>query len=414
MIDLSQTIPKGFSTGTHRTRSPAETFASVSRFLPVMGITRVANVTGLDDVGIPVVMVCRPNSRSVAVSQGKGLTLAAAKTSGLMESVEGYHAETITLPLKLASYEELRYTHRVVDVTRLPLIRETRFHFNKRILWIEGQDLIGGESVWVPYEMVHTDYTLPPITGESCFPLTSNGLASGNHQLEAVAHGINEVVERDATTLWGFLPTEAQRATRIDPATVDDPSCRLVLDQLARAEIDALIWDITSDVGLPSFQCLIFQQGDQRLRGLYGMLGMGTHTNREIALLRALTEAVQSRLTLIAGSRDDIGREHYQHGHQLEIIRRIREEAHAFPPERSFQSVPTFPHPTFNEDIRCQIEHLQAVGIDSVIAVDLTKPELRIPVVRMIIPGLELIGELDDYFPGRRAQALLHKLKQNT
>jgi ribosomal protein S12 methylthiotransferase accessory factor YcaO len=29
---------------------------------PVMGITRVANVTGLDSVGIPVVMVCRPNS----------------------------------------------------------------------------------------------------------------------------------------------------------------------------------------------------------------------------------------------------------------------------------------------------------------------------------------------------------------
>ncbi len=412
MIDLNQTIPKGFSTGTHRTRSPAETFAYVSRFLPVMGITRVANVTGLDDVGIPVVMVCRPNSRSVAVSQGKGLTLEAAKTSGLMESVEGYHAETITLPLKLASYEELRYTHNVVDVTRLPLIRETRFHFNKRILWIEGQDLIGGAAVWVPYELVHTDYTVPPITGESCFPLTSNGLASGNHLLEAVAHGINEVVERDATTLWGLLPTEAQRATRIDPATVDDPSCRLVLDQLARAEIDLLIWDITSDVGLPSFQCLIYDAGDQRLRALYGMLGMGTHTTREIALLRALTEAVQSRLTLIAGSRDDIGREHYQRGHQIELIRRIRSEARDFPSERSFQSVPTFPHATFNDDIRCQIEHLQAVGINSLIAVDLTKSELRIPVVRVIIPGLELIGELDDYFPGARAQALLRELER--
>ena len=67
--------------------------------MPTMGITRIANITGLDRLGIPVVMVCRPNSRSIAVSQGKGLTLDAAKASGLMESVETFHAESITRPL---------------------------------------------------------------------------------------------------------------------------------------------------------------------------------------------------------------------------------------------------------------------------------------------------------------------------
>ncbi len=81
--------------------------------MPVLGITRIANITGLDSIGIPVTMVCRPNARSLAVSQGKGLDLVAAKVSGLMESVETYHAETITLPLKIATYEELRYTHTV-------------------------------------------------------------------------------------------------------------------------------------------------------------------------------------------------------------------------------------------------------------------------------------------------------------
>jgi YcaO-like protein with predicted kinase domain len=79
-----------------------------------MGITRIANVTGLDSVGIPVVMVCRPNSRSVAVSQGKGIDLGSAHASGLMEAAELYHAETITLPMRLATYEELRYQHNVV------------------------------------------------------------------------------------------------------------------------------------------------------------------------------------------------------------------------------------------------------------------------------------------------------------
>src|SRR5207244_5110666 len=100
-----------FHSGTHRTIVPEETLRKVRPLMPVMGITRIANVTGLDCIGIPVVMVCRPNSRALAVAQGKGLDLDAAKASGLMESVEAYHAERITLPLKLASQEELRYTH---------------------------------------------------------------------------------------------------------------------------------------------------------------------------------------------------------------------------------------------------------------------------------------------------------------
>src|SRR2546422_8644384 len=102
---------KSLRRGTHRSASLNDTLNRVLRFAPVMGITRIANVTGLDSIGIPVVMVCRPNSRSLAVSQGKGLELTAAKASGLMESIEVYHAETITFPLRLCSYEEIRYSH---------------------------------------------------------------------------------------------------------------------------------------------------------------------------------------------------------------------------------------------------------------------------------------------------------------
>ena len=89
-------------------------------FMPAMGITRIANVTGLDRIGIPVVMVCRPNSRSIAVSQGKGVTLDAAKASGLMESIEAWHAERIELPLKLAGSSDLSVNHRLIDIERLP------------------------------------------------------------------------------------------------------------------------------------------------------------------------------------------------------------------------------------------------------------------------------------------------------
>src|SRR3954470_5285453 len=153
--------PKIFRLGTHRAVRPEETVERVRPFMAAMGITRIANITGLDRIGVPVVMVCRPNSRSLAVSQGKGLDLAAAKASGLMESVEDYHAERIALPLKLGSYEELRHSHRLVDVTKLPRTTSSRFHPSLPVLWIEGYDLLQQEPVWVPHDLVHMRYTLP-------------------------------------------------------------------------------------------------------------------------------------------------------------------------------------------------------------------------------------------------------------
>jgi ribosomal protein S12 methylthiotransferase accessory factor YcaO len=139
---------KAYRSGTHRTVSPAETLARVRSLMGRMGITRIANVTGLDRIGVPVVMVCRPNSRSIAVSQGKGLDLDAAKASGVMEAAEVYHAESIASPLKLCSYEEIHDTHRLIDFDGLPLLAGRRFDPNRPILWIEGQDLMVQEPTW--------------------------------------------------------------------------------------------------------------------------------------------------------------------------------------------------------------------------------------------------------------------------
>src|SRR5262245_40073595 len=110
--DGNGTVKHWFA-GTHRHVPPAETVQRVQRVLPVLGITRVADVTGLDTIGIPVVMVVRPNARSLSVAQGKGSTLEAARASGLMEAIETWHAEQIDLPIKMATHNELRFTHRL-------------------------------------------------------------------------------------------------------------------------------------------------------------------------------------------------------------------------------------------------------------------------------------------------------------
>src|SRR4249919_2180198 len=58
---------KRYRAGTHRTRVPSETLAVIEPHLRRFGITRVANVTGLDRLGVPVYLAVRPNARSLSV-----------------------------------------------------------------------------------------------------------------------------------------------------------------------------------------------------------------------------------------------------------------------------------------------------------------------------------------------------------
>lgn len=393
---------KAFRDGTHRTVAPADTLARVEPLMGTMGITRVANVTGLDRIGIPVVMVCRPNSRSVAVSQGKGLDLDAAKASGLMESVETWHAERITLPLVLGSFNDLRETHALVEVGTLPRVEGSRYRANLPMLWIECRNICSNEPTWLPYELVHTNYTLPSPPGHGCFPASTNGLASGNHGLEAACHAICEVIERDSTSIWHQLSRARRAATRLDLDTVVDDACREVLERLRCANLRVAAWDTTSDVGVPSFYCFITDIDSEQ--GHLGA-GAGCHPAKQIALLRALTEAIQTRTTYIAGSRDDLMPGEFTRSGILEKHRAVdaliaRNEA-----SRDFADIPSREFETFEADLRWLRERLESAGIDSVFTIDLTKPDLGLSVVRAVIPGLEAPHDEDDYVPGPRALA---------
>ena len=385
-------VPKGFRDGTHRTIAPSETVRRLEPLRRALGITRVANVTGLDVLNVPVVVVCRPNSRSLSVAQGKGPTLDAAKASGLMESIEFHHAERISLPLKLGSFHDLRFSHDVIDMDTLARPAGTLYDDRAKLLWIEGFDLIGHEVVWIPYELVHMDCTVPMPTGSGCFHLSSNGLASGNHLLEAISQGLCEVVERDGYVRWDGLEEAAQDRTRVDLSTVDDERCLEVLDRFESAGFEVAVWDMTSDVGAPTFRALIWERDPRAIGAMGSSSGMGCHASRNVALLRALTEAAQTRVTWISGARDDLFRKDF------DAMRTHREVPKAAPPRaeggstswalRSFQSVASHDFDTFDEELAWLLERLRAVGIERAVVVDLTQPGLGIPVVRVVVPGL--------------------------
>jgi ribosomal protein S12 methylthiotransferase accessory factor len=291
-----------------------------------------------------------------------------------------------------------------VSIDDLPRARASRFHLDEPILWIEGHDLLDGSSRWLPYELVHTDYTLPPGPASGCFPANTNGLASGNHLLEAVSHGICEVIERDATTLWLHGGERYQRERILRLESVSDPACRDLLDRLARARVAVRVWDVTSDVGVPAFYCLLMGR-DERFAD--PEFGGGCHPARQVALLRALTEAAQARTTYIAGSRDDFARNDYTEAGRSSRRRRCRMLMEAGSGERSFQDIPTCESDTLHDDVEWVLQRLRAMGIRQVLVVELTKPEFGLPVVRVVVPGLEGPDKgRGDYVPGPRAEAV--------
>jgi YcaO-like protein with predicted kinase domain len=381
-----------------------ETLARISPLRSSFGITRVANLTGLDRTGIPVIMVCRPNARSTAVFHGKGIDLAAARASGLMEAIETWHAEHVPLPIRFASYAELDNEVKTAEVDLLPRIPHSRFDADAPMLWVEGRNLIDGQSVWVPFEMVHAHWTIggPPVSG--CFSASTNGLASGNHILEATSHSLCELIERDATALWRQYPSADQDRRRLDLASVDDAECLAVLGLFGQAQIDVAVWDVTTDVGVPAFQCFVADRTGEM--GHVGV-GAGCHPTRRIALRRATTEAAQVRTTYIVGSREDIRHSDYHLAALAAKRERARAMMRAVARPRDFASVESFDFDSFEAEVAWIVERLKSAGIRQAIAVDLTRSEFGIPVVRVIAPGLEGFDHFPaHYAPGARARAL--------
>ncbi|MDZ7678184.1 MAG: YcaO-like family protein [Acidimicrobiales bacterium] len=409
LVERFGTAGKTTVHGTHRVRPPDETVAWVRERFDAFGITRVANVTGLDIIGIPVVMVVRPNSRGLSVSQGKGLTLDAAKASGVMECIELWHAEHMDGQLWRASANEVLSRARMLQIDRLPKAIGGKFDRGLQILWAEGVDIVSGDPVWVPEEVVSTDCSFPKFPGAGCFITTSNGLASGNHPLEAISHGLCEVIERDSTTLFEMGSDSRRAARRIALDTVADPDCRALLRRCDEAGVAVAAWDTTTDIGLPSVTCELFDREPNPWRPLPVGAGHGCHPSSAIAFSRALTEAAQSRLTLIVGSRDDYLYRDYARSTGSEsraYQRRLLDE----PTPRSFADLPSHATDSLEGDVELIVRLLTARGLDEVVTIDLTQHQHSIPVYKVVVPDLEHRGPgSQQYRPGPRAQAAIDR-----
>ncbi len=149
---MTGALAKGYTNGTHRLVAPEETLARIQPHLASVGITRCADVTGLDRIGIPVYCAIRPANRSIQVSNGKGLRPVDAMVSAFMEAIELFHAEHPDGRIERGSLKSLRRAgRRAIAPDRLRDYRTDTFFSQDFVIdWVKGEDLLSGEEVWLP------------------------------------------------------------------------------------------------------------------------------------------------------------------------------------------------------------------------------------------------------------------------
>jgi YcaO-like protein with predicted kinase domain len=306
-----------------------------------------------------------------------------------MEALESYVAEVSNVLDATAPLGSPPTCAKSVDWRNLPRQYAQEPSLEQPIGWSSGINLLNGDPMWAPGELVHLNFTLPQPEGNGWLFASSNGLASGNTPDEALVHAICEVIERDSRTRW-FTFLKARIGTRIDPSTISSSYLIDLLDRFEAADVDYMLWDITGPVGVPTFLCSIQERdGPEQLSAKIDS-GSGCHPNREIALSRAITEAAQMRLTYLTGARDDQSHACYAPA----FASRRGGQPHRMIGGKSFADIPSAVSNTASEDLDILLHALIRYGVEAVFAYHFDANQVlglgpdSISVTRVIVPNL--------------------------
>jgi ribosomal protein S12 methylthiotransferase accessory factor len=382
--------------GTHRVIDPLKTITNYEKKLKIAGITRLSEITGLDRVGIPVYSAIRPTAQKggVSVYSGKGVKKYQAKASAMMEGFERYSAEYQTSDDKRIITGALDEIENFIDPNSLILPKNERFDFDN-LEWIKTLDIVSENEYYVPANSVFHPYIS---SKDKLFKSNTNGLASGNVLEEAVLHGIFEIIERDA---WSIFEVTKKNRKEISLSSIENPLINSLINKFKKENINIKLLDLTADIKIPT---IAVSADDELLKDPALLtLGVGTHLDPKIAILRALTEAAQSRVTQIHGTREDTTRADFMRKAGYERMKKINK--HYFEETDDKINVEDLENKSSNSLKTCiqiAIDELKKVSLDKVLFTNLTRKELRVSVVRVIIPEAELYS-VDSERIGKRA-----------
>lgn len=356
-----------------------------------LGISRVTEITRLDRVDVPVFASVRPQAckGSLCVNAGKGMSAREARVGALMEAIEFAFAEPHNSRLKSRSAkarEVLDGWKRPDAILDLCPLLGVGISPDASLPCVAARDL-DDKAVLVPAELVF--YPFDRGSKQTYFGSSTNGLASGATETEAMVHGLFEVIERDIVS-FAYLGRETQLACL---ASLPQPH-RRVIERLAARGFEMAIRWLPNEFNVPCFQATLWEKGV--LDPIYISEGYGCHLDPAVALSRALTEAAQSRLTFIHGARDDIEERYAQFAHWTvrgkrayarRLLAQVRHGTQLF----DFRTAPNGAAgvKTLEQLLHHVRSRLARVGISRILRVRLNPPSSTVAVVRVIVPSLE-------------------------
>jgi ribosomal protein S12 methylthiotransferase accessory factor len=216
-------------------------------------------------------------------------------------------------------------------------------------------------------------------SGRDHFHADSNGCAAGNTLEEAIVQGFLELVERDSYAIWWY--NRVQRPA-VDLGQFDDSYVRDLQSQLAETGRRLWMLDITTDLGIPSFVAMSHSTDGG---GDFVEYGSGSHFDARIAVLRSLTEVNQFLSIGLVGGRDTGSTNSDGADPFL-----LRDHPYLIPNGNSGMRPDlgaTFAGLDKREQVMACVELAKRQGLDFLV-LDQTRPDIEVPVVRVIVPGL--------------------------
>lgn len=385
-----------------RTVPIAETERRINPVLPRVPVTRVSDLSPLDRYGFPVYTAVTPLAKDLTTHMGKGRDHQSARVSALMEAIERVSAEAVDGSSTLhTSFREIASS--AADPREFDLPRDGEFDEAAEIGWIESWDLLADRAV-----MMARDLVLTPPQDAVIKAVDTNGLASGNTLLEAVVHALCELIERDALSQMEFVNAFADENLpeykNVDLATMPAEILQLLpgtSGSMGHSGLDLVVTDMGSDINIPSFRAMIIDSKYPGQDGYSTLMspGYGSSPDSGIALTRAITEAMQSRVGYIQGARDSFNASPFltrQARNRLET--QLKSTA-----SKSFHEIPSCSNSELMDDLKLILASISAAGLKQVMVSDLTRKEWGIPVVRVRVPGLSQFAVNRDR-PGFRCQ----------
>jgi YcaO-like protein with predicted kinase domain len=406
--------------GIERVVPAATTMTRVAQAADALGVTRLADITGLDRVGIPVYSSVVPKSRdTLSVYNGKGLRPVDAQAGALMEAIERQTALRARPPFIEGKFLELSKSHRLLDPRDINQKLAPDYSEERPYSWIEGLDIVSGESCWVPAKLA--GYLWDGVPHPSCFDMNdTTGIASGNCREEAICHALCELAERDAWTMADLGAHQLPRQRRslalgakakngaddLEMFPCIEVGAHDLLDKFHAADLFPIVRDITSELGVPTVFASVC---DEHIAGFpMAHSGMGSHPNIHVALRRALSELAQSRCVDIQGVREDIAPPGVNtdffslHTRRISAIDRDSWYLGPSKSKRPLESISSSKFDSLEGDLRFLMDRFAACGLDRIIVIEFAPEDAPYSVVRVIVPGIELWAT-DHGRLGRRA-----------